>query len=123
MKSENVWTGMPSRSSVGLSRASWKEGKRAESVGMLMRATGLSGSVAMSVESGEDRVSTVLAVRLDARCLSLLLLRPLGRNLRYGPRRLPCGFRRHLRNGAARFFRGHFRNRPPLFFRRDLRLA
>ena len=55
MNSEKVWTGIPSRSSVGLSKASWKDGKRAESVGMLMSATGLSESVVIAVEGAENR--------------------------------------------------------------------
>src|SRR5579864_9281456 len=38
---EKGCAGMPACSRVGLSRASWKEGKRAERHGMLTRATGL----------------------------------------------------------------------------------
>src|ERR1700687_1532857 len=40
INSENVWAGIPARSSVGFNNANWKEGNRAESVGMLISATG-----------------------------------------------------------------------------------
>src|ERR1035438_7247020 len=40
IKSEKVCAGIPARSRVGFSSANWKEGNRAESVGMLISATG-----------------------------------------------------------------------------------
>jgi len=41
MNNEKHCAGIPARSSVGFNNASWKEGNRAESVGMLTSATGL----------------------------------------------------------------------------------
>src|SRR2546423_15423228 len=37
---EKGWAGIPARSSVGLSSASWKEGKRADNEGILTRQKG-----------------------------------------------------------------------------------
>jgi hypothetical protein len=56
MNIEKVCTGMPSRSSVGFSSASWKEGNRAESVGMLMRATGLIDSALIDDYLGQIEI-------------------------------------------------------------------
>jgi hypothetical protein len=40
IKNEKFCAGIPARSSVGFSKANWKEGNLAERVGMLSKATG-----------------------------------------------------------------------------------
>jgi len=61
MKREKVCTGMPARSRVGLSSASWNDGKRADSVGMLISATGFKLALRKkpSTDHTEDSVESV----------------------------------------------------------------